>query len=301
MPEYPDIVVYLEALERRVLGAVLLGVRIRSPFLLRTVTPPLADAAGRKVVALRRSGKRIVFELEGGLFLAVHLMVAGRFQWKDAGAGIPGRRGLAAFDFETGTLLLTEAGTRKRASLHVFDGEDALATVDRGGLELFEASREEFRERLRLRNHTLKRALVDPTLFSGVGNAYSDEILLRARLSPFQWTSRLDDGAVDRLFEVAKAVLEEWTEILRAEVGEGFPKKVTAFRPEMAAHGKWKEPCPQCGTPIQRIVYAENECNYCPDCQTGGKLLADRALSQLLKKDWPKTVAELEERLSQRA
>ena len=298
MPEYPDIVIYIEALERRVAGETLEAVRVRSPFLLRTVRPPLSEASGRKVVGLRRSGKRIVIELEGALFLVMHLMVAGRFQWKDKGAGIPGKRGLAAFDFSSGTLLFTEAGTKKRASLHVFEGEEALAEVDRGGLEIFDASAKEFRERLRLRNHTLKRALTDPTLFSGIGNAYSDEILLRARLSPFQWTSRLDDEAADRLFEVTKEVLEEWAQILREEVGEGFPKKVTAFRPEMAAHGKWKEPCPQCETPIQRIVYAENECNYCPECQTGGKLLADRALSQLLKKDWPKTVAELEERMS---
>ena len=297
MPELPDIVVYCEAIEQRVSGRDLTRIRVRSPFLLRSVRPPLSDAEGRSVVGVRRVGKRVVLCLEGELFLAIHLMIAGRFRWGAHAAKLPGRIGLAAFDFEHGTLLLTEAGSKRRAAMHLVVGEDGLATLDRGGLEVLECGREAFRARLRAENHTLKRALIDPRLFSGIGNAYSDEILHRACLSPMRWTSRLSEEQVDELYRSAVAVLTEWTERLRARAGGRFPAKVTAFHEEMAVHGRYRAPCPVCAAPVQRIVYAENECNYCARCQTGGRLLADRALSRLLKADWPRTVEELEERL----
>ncbi len=297
MPELPDVVVYCEAIEQRVAGRELTRIRLRSPFLLRSVRPPLSDAEGRAVVGVRRVGKRVVLCLEGELFLAIHLMIAGRFRWGAHAAKLPGRVGLAAFDFEHGTLLLTEAGSKRRAAMHLVAGEDGLASLDRGGLEVLECGGEAFRARLVSENHTLKRALIDPRLFSGIGNAYSDEILHRARLSPMRWTTRLSEEQIDELYRATVAVLGEWTERLRAQAGGRFPAKVTAFHDEMAVHGRYRDPCPACGAPVQRIVYAENECNYCARCQTGGRLLADRALSRLLKADWPKTVEELEERL----
>ncbi len=297
MPELPDIEVYLDALRRRVLDVELVGIQLLSPFVLRTVEPPPAALVGRRVVGLRRLGKRIVFAFEGELFLVVHLMVAGRLRWREPGAKLGvGRIGLAALTFATGTLLLTEAGSKKRAALHVVLGEEALRAHDPGGLEVLSATFDDFLAVLTRENHTLKRALTDPHLFSGIGNAYSDEILHRARLSPFVLTSRIARGDAERLFAAVVDSLREWTERLRRETGAGFPEKVTAFRPEMAVHGRYNQPCPVCGTPVQRIVYAENESNYCPTCQTGGKLLADRALSQLLKGDWPKTLEELEAR-----
>ncbi|HEY3451659.1 MAG TPA: DNA-formamidopyrimidine glycosylase family protein [Myxococcales bacterium] len=298
MPEYPDITVYLEALERRVKGQPLAKVRLASPFVLRTFDPPISAAQGKKVLGLRRMGKRIVFELEDQLFLVVHLMIAGRFRWlEQSGAKVPGKLGLAALDFPTGTLLLTEASTKKRASLHLVRGEAALEPFSRGGLEVFEADLAAFRKALARENHTLKRSLTDPTLFSGIGNAYSDEILHRARLSPVQLTKNLSEEESARLFEACKDTLREWTDRLRAEVGEGFPEKVTAFREEMAVHGRYRKPCPVCGSQVLRIAYAENETNYCARCQTGGKVLSDRSLARLLKDDWPKTIDELEERL----
>lgn len=297
MPELPDVVVYLDALQARIEGRVLEGVRLASPFLLRSVDPPLSACTGRRVVGLRRLGKRIVICLDGDLFLVIHLMVAGRLRWKKPGTKVPGKLGLAAFDFESGTLLLTEAGSKKRASLHVVAGEPALAAHDRGGLEVFEADLPDFAEALRSETHTLKRSLTDPRLLSGIGNAYSDEILHRARLSPFKLTDALTDDEIERLFDASRAVLIEWTRRLRDEAGDGFPEKVTAFRKEMAVHGRHREPCPVCGSPVQRIVYSSNETNYCATCQTGGKLLADRALSRLLRKDWPRTLEELEEKL----
>jgi formamidopyrimidine-DNA glycosylase len=296
MPELPDIVVYLECLGRRAVGRTLQKVRLSSPFLLRTAEPPLAEAEGKAVRGLRRLGKRIVFELDGDFFLVLHLMIAGRLHWKAAGAKPPGRIGLAAFDFPDGTLILTEASTKKRASLHLVRCEDRLAEHQPGGLEVLDADPGAFRAALRRENHTLKRALTDPRLFSGIGNAYSDEILHRARLSPLTWTSRLSDDEVGRLFEATRAVLAEWLERLRAEVGDGFPEKVTAFREGMAVHGRFGQSCPVCGTAVQRIRYAENETNYCPRCQTGGQVLADRSLSRLLKGDWPRTVEEWESR-----
>lgn len=276
------------------LGRMLLRVRLASPFLLRSAGVPLAEAEGRRVTGLRRLGKRIVFELEGDLFLVLHLMIAGRLRWREAGAKVPGKLGLAAFDFEGGTLLLTEAGTKKRASLHVERGEGALRAHDPGGLEVLEASREEFEAALRRENRTLKRALTDPRLFSGIGNAYSDEILHRARLSPVRLTGQMAEEEVDRLFVATRGALREWTERLVAEAREAFPEHVTAFRPDMAVHGRHGQPCPVCGAPVQRIAYADNETNYCAGCQTGGRLLADRSLSRLLKKDWPRTLEELE-------
>jgi formamidopyrimidine-DNA glycosylase len=298
MPELPDIVVYREALERRVLDKVLERVRLASPFVVRTFDPPIGTASGRRVLGLRRLGKRIAFALEGELFLVVHLMIAGRFHWKDApGAKIPGKLGLAGFDFASGTLLLTEASTRKRASIHLVRGEAALVDFTRGGLEVLDADLPAFREALQRENHTLKRALTDPRLFSGIGNAYSDEILHRARMSPVRLTRALESEEIARLFEACRAVLIEWTCRLRAEAGEGFPEKVTAFRPEMAVHGKYREPCPACGSKVLRIAYSDNETNYCARCQTGGKVLSDRGLARLLKSDWPKTLEELEERL----
>ena len=297
MPELPDVVVYLEALERRILGRRLQGLRLASPFVLRTVDPPASALAGHRVVSLRRMGKRLVWGLEGELFIVIHLMIAGRLRWGAAGAKAPGKIGLAAFDFEDGTLLLTEAGSKRRTSLHLVAGESALAAFDRGGLEPLDAEEAEFSRRLRLENHTLKRALTDPRLFSGIGNAYSDEILHRARLSPLRLTSRLSEEDAARLHHATRSVLVEWTERLRRETGEGFPQKVTAFRNGMAVHGRFRQPCPECGTPIQRIRYAENETNYCPACQTEGRLLADRGLSRLLREDWPRSLEELEDRL----
>jgi formamidopyrimidine-DNA glycosylase len=296
MPELPDIECYLHALRPRTIGEPLERVRLESVSLLRTVEPPLERAHGRRVRELRRLGKRVVFGLEGDLFVVIHLMVAGRLQWRPAGAKLPGRRAHAGFDFPTGTLVLTEAGTKKRAMLHLLDGEAALAEFDPGGLEPLTCRESAFAERLASENHTLKRGLTDPHLFSGIGGAYADEILFRARLSPVKLTQKLGDGEAKRLFAAVKAVLEEWTERLIAEVGDGFPETVTAFRPEMAVHGRFREPCPACGAPVQRIVYASNETNYCAACQNDGRLLADRALSQLLKKDWPRTLEELEQR-----
>lgn len=300
MPEYPDLELYLSALESRVVGQPLQKVRLASPFVLRSVEPPLSGTWGRKIVGLRRLGKRLIFELEGELFIVIHLMVAGRLQWKEAGAKVPGRAGLAAFDFPSGTLLLTEVSTKKRASIHVVAGEASLRTFDRGGLEVMPAHLDDFAARVRLENHTLKRTLTDPRLFSGIGNAYSDEILHRARLSPVKQTKTLTGEEISRLFEATQAVLREWAERLKTEVGDGWPEKVTAFRPEMAVHGKHKQPCPVCGSPVQRIVHADNETNYCARCQTGGKLLADRSLSRLLKEDWPTTLEDLEEYVASR-
>ena len=297
MPELPDVVVYLEALERRILGRRLEGVRLASPFVLRSVDPPVSALAGRRVLSLRRMGKRLVLGLEDDLFIVIHLMIAGRLRWAAAGAKAPGKIGLAAFDFEAGTLLLTEAGSKRRASLHLVAGESGLAAFERGGLEPLDAEEAEFVRRLRLENHTLKRALTDPRLFSGIGNAYSDEILHRARLSPLRLTSRLSEEDAARLYHATGSVLTEWTERLRRETGQGFPGKVTAFRDGMAVHGRFRQPCPVCGAPIQRIRYAENETNYCPVCQTEGRLLADRGLSRLLREDWPRSLEELEERL----
>jgi formamidopyrimidine-DNA glycosylase len=294
MPELPDVVLYLECLRPRVVGQTLEKVRLVSPFLLRSVDPPLSEAAGKTVRGLRRLGKRIVLELGDRLFLVLHLMIAGRLHWKPRGAKPPGRIGLAAFDFPTGTLLLTEAGTKRRASLHLVPGEEQLAKHQPGGLEVLDADVVAFRVALRRENHTLKRSLTDPRLFSGIGNAYSDEILHRARLSPLVWTTRLTDEEIARLFDATLATLHLWLERLRAEVGDGFPEKVTAFRPDMAVHGRFGKPCPVCRTIVQRIIYAENETNYCPRCQTGGKLLADRSLSRLLKTDWPRSVEEWE-------
>ncbi len=304
MPELPDIEVYIEALEARVGGSRLEKVRLASPFLLRSVDPPLKDAEGRKVVGLRRMGKRIVIGLDHDLFLVLHLMIAGRLQWTDLVSGkarlkVPGKRGLAAFDFERGTLLLTEAGSKKRASLHLVKGDQGLSMLDPGGLEVLSTDLPAFREVLLFENHTLKRALTDPWLFSGIGNAYSDEILHRARLSPVKLTRRMKDEEIARLYDATREVLEEWIVKLRSDAGGQFPKRVTAFRPGMAAHGRYNQPCPECGSPVQRIVYAANETNYCATCQTGGKLLRDRSLSRLLKGDWPRTLEELEERRSE--
>ena len=296
MPELPDVTVYLEALERRILGATLQRVRLLTPFLLRSVDPPLSAVTGRRVVGLRRIGKRLVIAFEDELFLVIHLMIAGRLHWKAAGAKPPGKIGLAAFDFSTGTLLLTEAGTKRRASLEAVRGEAALRVLDPGGIEVMAASLDQFRDALTAENHTLKRTLTDPRVFSGIGNAYSDEIFHRARLSPVKLTQSLDDEEVRRLYEATRVVLGEWVERLRQEYGEGFPEGVTAFRPDMAVHGRYGKPCPVCGSPVQRIVYAENETNYCARCQTGGKMLADRSLSRLLHSDWPKTLDEWEER-----
>ena len=295
MPEFPDVTVYIEALSERVLNQPVQKIRIGSPFILRSFDPPIGAAEGKKVLALRRLGKRIVFELEEELFVVVHLMIAGRFHWKPKGAKIARKYGQAALDFPNGTLLLTEAGTRKRASIHLVRGEAALCEHDPGGLEVLDASLEKFREALIRENHTLKRSLTDPHLFSGIGNAYSDEILHRAKLSPVRLTQQMTDEEVERLYHAIRESLIEWVERLRKERGTGFPEKVTAFRPDMAVHGKYGKPCPVCGSPVQRIVHAENETNYCAKCQTGGKLLADRSLSRLLKDDWPRTLEELEE------
>ncbi|MCY3700052.1 MAG: formamidopyrimidine-DNA glycosylase [Gemmatimonadetes bacterium] len=303
MPELPDITIYLEGLEARVLGRTLERVRLGSPFLLRSVDPPLTEAHGREVVGLRRLGKRIAIGLalpddredEPDLWLVLHLMIAGRLRWRDPGVTIPRRLGLAAFDFAEGSLLLTEAGTKKRASLHVVKGAEALARHDPGGTDPLTADPAAFRETLTARNHTLTRALTDPRLFSGIGNAYSDEILHLAKLSPIKWTSRLDDEEIDRLRDAVRQTLERWTRRLRDELGGEFPEKVTAFHAGMAVHGKYGQPCPDCAAPVQRIRYADNETNYCAACQTGGRVLADRALSRLLGKDWPRTLEALEE------
>jgi formamidopyrimidine-DNA glycosylase len=296
VPELPDISAYIAALTPRVIGRAIESLRVGSPFLVRSFDPPVREAEGKRVVGLRRLGKRIVFELEGGLFLVLHLMIAGRLHWKSGPVNVRGKTALAALDFDNGTLLLTEASSKKRASLHLVRGEEGLAPFERGGLEVVNAPREAFAEVLRRENHTLKRALTDPRLFSGIGNAYSDEILHRARLSPAKLTSRLTDEEVDRLHGATQDVLRSWTDRFVSDAARAFPEKVTAFREGMAVHGRYGKPCPVCGTPVQRIVYAENEANYCPTCQTGGKLLADRALSQLLRGDWPRTLEELEER-----
>ncbi len=296
VPELPDITTYLDALAPRVLGEPLEKIRLASVSLLRTVDPPLVEFEGRPLRSLRRLGKRIVFGFDEELFLVIHLMIAGRFRWRAPGAKLPGKRGHAAFDFPKGALLLTEAASKKRTTLHAVRGEEALAEHDPGGVEPLECSFAEFEEALTRRNHTLKRALTDPHLVSGIGNAYSDEILHKARMSPVKLTQRLENDETQRLFEATRTTLTWWIDHLRRENGDGFPEKVTAFRPEMAAHGRYKEPCPVCQSPIQRIVYASNETHYCATCQTGGKLLADRALSRLLKKDWPRTLEELEQR-----
>ena len=296
MPELPDIVAYLAALEPRIIGQRLERIRLASPFLLRTVDPPITASTGRTVRGLRRLGKRIVIALDDGLFLVLHLMIAGRLHWRARGAKIPAKVGLAALDFPAGTLLITEAGSTKRAALHLLRGEAALAEHDPGGLEVLETDLSVFRTALTGESHTLKRALTDPRLFSGIGNAYADEILHRARLSPVKLTSRLAAGEIARLFEAASEVLHEWSERLTQEAREGFPEKVTAFRAGMAVHGRYGKPCPACGSPVQRIVHAGTETNYCAPCQTSGKLLADRALSRLLRGDWPRTLDELEAR-----
>ena len=308
MPELPDIVLYLEALERRILGQPLAGVRLASPFLLRTAEPPIGVLAGKHVRRLRRLGKRVALGFEDDLWLVMHLMINGRLHWKACrsaptpsrrwepgkGAKLAGRYALAALEFPHGTLTLTEFGPKKRASLHLVRGETALLEHDPGGLEVFETDLESFRHALTRENHTLKRALTDPRLFSGIGNAYSDEILHRARLSPVAMTAKIAADEIARLYEATRATLADWTDRLRAHYGDGFPEKVTAFRPEMAVHGRYRQPCPVCGTAVQRIRYADNETNYCPRCQTGGQLLADRSLSRLLRKDWPQTIDELE-------
>lgn len=301
MPELPDIVVYLEHLERRILDRELERVRLASPFLLRSVDPPIDEAEGRRVRELRRLGKRIVVGLEGELFLVLHLMIAGRLRWKPRDVKIPRKLGLAAFDFADGSLLLTEAGSKKRAALHLVRGERELRRHDPGGLEVLEADPEAFREALTAEVHTLKRALTDPRLFSGIGNAYSDEILHRARLSPFKRTDRLEEVELERLYLAVRKTLTEWTDELRRRTGDRFPDKVTAFQEGMAVHGRHRLPCPDCGAPVQRIVYAANEANYCARCQTSGKLLADRALSRLLGQDWPRTLEELEALYDERA
>jgi len=295
VPELPDITVYMHALEVRVLGETLTDVRLMSPFLLRTVEPPLTTIQGRKVLALRRLGKRIAFGFDEDLWLVLHLMIAGRLHWRPVGAKLAGRQNLAALGFATGTLVLTEAGTKKRASLHLVAGETELRKHDRGGLEVLNSTLEAFGAALTRENHTLKRALTDPRLFSGIGNAYSDEILHAAQLSPVQHSQKLSLEEINRLHRATRQTLASWTERLRAEAGDNFPEKVTAFRPEMAVHGRYGRPCPACHAPIQRIRYADNETNYCPRCQTGGRVLADRSLSRILKDDWPRTVEELEE------
>jgi formamidopyrimidine-DNA glycosylase len=294
VPELPDIVVYIEALEKRILGKTLESVRIVSPFLLRTAIPPITSVEGKRTTRLRRMGKRICIGLETDLWLVLHLMIAGRLHWRKRGVKVSAPRGLCAFDFENGTLLWTEAGSRKRASLHVVEGEAGLRTLDPGGLEVLETNLTRFTEVLQSANHTLKRALTDPRLFSGIGNAYSDEILFEARLSPLALTQKLSPAEIERLFDAVRDNLTRWIERLRSEAGSEFPEDVTAFRPGMAVHGRYLEPCPRCHAKIQRIRYAANENNYCPNCQTGGRLLADRALSRLLREDWPKTPEELE-------
>ncbi len=290
MPELPDITVYVEAMEARIAGETVTGVRVPSVSFLRTAEPPIEDAIGRRVEHIERSGKRVVLTLARELILVIHLMIAGRFQWRPARAAVPRKRGLAAIDFAHGTLLITEASSQKRASIHVLQGRDALAAHERSGVEVLECTLEAFTAALMRKNHTLKRAMTSPAVFSGIGNAYSDEILHRARLSPLTWTCRLDDEEVKSLWLAAQEVLREWTERLRTKAGDKFPSKVTAFHPEMAVHGKYGKPCPACGAPVQRIVYGARETNYCAPCQTDGKVYADRALSKLLKADWPRSI-----------
>ena len=300
MPELPDLTVYLDALHARVVGRTLTNVRIASPFVVRTVQPPIASLAGMTVTRLRRIGKQIVLEFEGSRFLVIHLMIAGRFQWKALDEVPRSKIVLATFEFPDGVLVLTEASTKKRASMHLVEGEAALRAFDRGGLDVMDATLEQFAEALTRENHTVKRELTDPALFSGIGNAYSDEILHAARLSPLKLTSRLAADDIARLWRAVRETLAGWAERLRAETGEKFPAKVTAFHPKMAVHGKFGKPCPVCGTAVQHIVYADNECNYCPTCQTGGRLLADRGLSRLLKKDWPRSLDEWEAHIEAR-
>jgi formamidopyrimidine-DNA glycosylase len=300
MPELPDVTVYVERLAALAVGQPIEAIRIASPFVLRTVSPSPAELRGAQVQRVERLGKRIVVGVDGDRYLVIHLMIAGRLRWKKRGEKLPAKVGLAAFDFPTGTLVFTEASPKKRASLHLVAGRAALAEFDRGGLDVFTATFAQFAERLRSERHTIKRALTDPTLFDGIGNAYSDEILHAAKLSPFRMTSAITDEEVATLHDACVATLNLWTQRLRDEVGAGFPDKVTAFRPEMAVHGKYGEPCPVCGTKVQRIVYADNEANYCPTCQTEGRLLADRSLSRLLKEDWPRSLEELEDRRAQR-
>ncbi len=295
MPELPDVTVYIEALSERVLHQPIEKIRIGSPFVLRSFEPPIGEAEHKNILGFRRLGKRIVFELEDDLYLLIHLMIAGRLHWKPKGVKVGLKYGLAAFDFPTGTLLLTEAGTKKRASIYLIRGETVLQAHDPGGLEIFDGTLEQFREKLKSENHTLKRSLTDPHLFSGIGNAYSDEILHRARLSPIRLTRQTTDEEIEVLYHATRETLKDWIERLRRERGKDFPEKVTAFRPGMAVHGKYRKPCPVCGSPVQRIVHAENETNYCATCQTGGKLLADRSLSKLLKEDWPRSLEELED------
>jgi len=300
MPELPDILLYQHSLEQRVLGQPIQHVRLASPFLLRTFEPPIKEAEGRTVRGIERAGKRLVFALEDDWFLVLHLMIAGRLRWLDTGAKVPGKIGLAAFDFPSGTLVLTEAGSKRRASLHLVVGREALKDFDRGGLDVLSASPAEFTERLKRQSHTLKRALTDPTIFDGIGNAYSDEILHRARLSPFLLTGRIQTEEIDRLYQATRETLKEWIDRLQQEAGGKWPEKVTAFREGMAVHGRYGKPCPVCGTLVQRIRYADNETNYCPTCQTEGRLLADRALSRLLKEDWPRSLEELDEHIKER-
>lgn len=301
VPELPDITIYLDALNRRVPGQTLSRIRIASPFLLRTAVPLISECEGREVIALRRMGKRIAFGFDNELWLVLHLMIAGRLHWRDRPAKLAGKQNLAAFDFSNGTLLLTEAGTKKRASLHLIQGEEALRAIDRGGLEVLDCTVDSFAEALTRSNHTLKRALTDPRLFSGIGNAYSDEILHAAKLSPIALSQKLSSEEIGRLHRGTEDSLKHWIALLRQQTGDDFPENVTAFRPEMAVHGKFGKACPVCGEKVQRIRYASNETNYCPKCQTGGRLLADRSLSLLLKKDWPKTPEELEELRERRA
>jgi formamidopyrimidine-DNA glycosylase len=296
VPELPDVELYVDHLRRRVVDQPLEHARVASPFLVRSFDPPLRAAEGKHVRRVRRMGKRIVFELDDDLFLVIHLMIAGRLRWRERGAKVPGKLGLAAFDFPAGTLLLTEASSKKRASLHLLRGKTAVDALDPGGIEPLSASTAAFAEALRRENHTVKRSLTDPHLFSGIGNAYSDEILWRARMSPVRLTQKMTDEEIARLHEATRAALREWTERLAKETGDAFPEKVTAFREGMAVHGRYKQPCPACGSPVQRIAYAENEANYCARCQTDGKLLADRSLSRLMRGDWPKTLDELEAR-----
>ncbi|OQX86862.1 formamidopyrimidine-DNA glycosylase [candidate division KSB1 bacterium 4484_87] len=299
MPEYPDICIYVEKLKTLLSGERLENFRVLNPFVLRSVSPSPAEFVDKKIVDFHRIGKRIIFECEDEFFVVVHLMVAGRFHWKDRDKNVARKVALAAFNFSKGTLWLTEASTQKRASIHCVKGKENLSKFDRGGLEVMDAAFDEFRERLCSENHTIKRSLTDPTLFSGIGNAYSDEILHRARLSPILQSQKMTDEQIEQLFQATKDVLAEWTERLRKENEDNFPEKVTAFHDKMAVHGKFGEPCPVCGTPIQRIRYASNETNYCSTCQTGGKILADRALSRLLKNDWPRSIEELEDRISE--
>ena len=294
VPELPDVTVYIDTLKPRILGHEIRAAKAMNPFVLRTVAPPLSAVVGTHVRTISRLGKRIVIGTDDAIFIVIHLMIAGRLRWREAGKTIAGKLAQASFDFEKGTLYLTEAGSKRRASIHVVQGADALAQFDRGGLEVLDADIADFAERLKRENHTLKRSLTDPRLFSGIGNAYSDELLHRAKMSPLQLTSRLTDEQIAQLFDATRATLIDWTERLRTEVGDGFPEKVTAFREGMAVHGRYKLPCPVCGSPVQRIRYADNETNYCARCQTGGRLLADRAMSRLLKQDWPRSIDEVE-------